>query len=276
MKAEAENHRWISPSDKLMIKSLKLLATLTLFGVMFLLFPKTAKAVSCSVAPTDTLVIISSSCSFDSTANGVPGELRITAGTLTISDAQTITATSMTFPVSSTGSTVTVGSGQYKPGLNIYMIDADGDHYAATTTQYAQATAPTNGVLRSTITSLTTTDCYDNNPNAKPGQTTAYAYSRGSTSAGALVADGSADGLSFDFDCNSATTKFRTTVDTPACANSCSIAQHPLTDVSGEATACGTTGINAGYASVVTNTDVYGACTSCTGSGSVTTTMVCK
>lgn len=243
-------------------KTLKLLVIFLLVGGVTFFFPRVVRAETCSdVTPAKTsLDLISTACSFSGDANGIDdGWIKASTGaTLTILAGQTINALSF---ILNGGSVVIIATGNLTLGSHIWMIDADVDTYAANTTQYVQASSPANGVLRSTIASLTTTDCYDSNATAKPGQTSYYTTNRG---------DGS-----FDYDCDGATTKRRLSCTDPTCANSCSVTC-PYIDATAEATACGTTGINAGFASATTNNDEYGACVSCTGSGTTFTTMECR
>lgn len=224
-------------------------------------FPKVVLAGTCSdITPTITSLDLTTSCSFSGDANGIDGgSITVSTGaTLTILSGQTINALSFLL---SGGSIVFIATGSLNLGSHIWMIDADADTYAANTTQYVQASAPANGVARSTITSLTTTDCYDANANAKPGQTTYYTSDRGDTS--------------YDYNCDSATTKRRLSCTDPTCGNNCAVTCDYI-DASAEGTACGTTGINAGYASATRNDDAHGVCISCTPSGTTTTTMECR
>ena len=149
----------------------------------------------------------------------------------------------------------------FKPGVFIWMTDADADGYPASTTQVAQAGSPGAGYVRkSTLTSASTTDCYDSSSSAKPGQATYYTANRG---------DGS-----FDYNCDSSITKRRLNCSAPVC-DACTVTCAYI-DASGEGTACGTTDINAGYESATRNNDEYGACVSCSGVGTTLTTMECR
>ena len=61
----------------------------------------------------------------------------------------------------------------------ICMTDADSDNYPANTTQIANCTS---GRRRYLMSSITTTDCYDSNANARPGQTNWFTTQRGDSS----------------------------------------------------------------------------------------------
>jgi len=62
---------------------------------------------------------------------------------------------------------------------NLWMVDGDSDGYPSTATQYAQAAAPSQGRRRYLMSSVSSTDCYDSNANAKPGQTQYFSAHRG-------------------------------------------------------------------------------------------------
>jgi hypothetical protein len=64
----------------------------------------------------------------------------------------------------------------------------------------------------------TTEDCYDANPNANPASTAYFTKPRGSTSTGAIAADTSPSGSSFDYNCDGVETKNVTSYNDP---NSC-------------------------------------------------------
>ena len=227
----------------------------------FIFFPHKASAAECSSAGLgDASCTVAGSYSFANTVDGLDGgaiQLQ-TGGTLTILNGYTVAAASF---ILNGGSMVINAGASFKPGVFIWMTDSDADGYPVSTTQVAQAGSPGAGYVRkSTLTSATTTDCYDSNANAKPGQSTYYTASRG---------DGS-----FDYNCDSSTTKRRTNCSAPVC-DACTVTCDYI-DASGEGTACGTTDINAGYQSATRNNDQYGACVSCTGSGTTTTTMECR
>lgn len=241
---------------------LKIITTLIFLVFGLFLFPSEALAAECSAAGlADASCTISSSYSFANTVDGLDGgaiQLQ-TGGTLTILNGYTVAASSFVL----NGGSMVINSGAiFKPGTGIWMLDSDSDLYPASTTQVAQAGSPGAGYVRkSTLTSASTTDCYDSNASAKPTQTTYYTVERGDAS--------------FDYNCDSAITKQRLGCDAPTCANNCTVTC-PYIDASGEGTACGTTDINAGYVSATRNNDEYGACVSCTGSGTTTTTMECR
>ena len=241
---------------------IKILATLILFAAGLFLFTHKASAAECSAAGLgEPSCTVSGSYSFANTVDGLDGgaiQLQ-TGGTLTILSGYTVAASSF---VLNGGSMVINSGATFKPGVNIWMTDADADGYPASATQVAQAGSPGAGYVRkSTLTSASTTDCYDANAFAKTGQTNYYPVNRG---------DGS-----FDYNCDSAITKRRLGCGAPTCANNCTVTCNYI-DASGEGTACATTGINAGYQSATRNNDQYGACVSCTGVGTTLTTMECR
>lgn len=237
---------------------------LTLFVLLLVgfLFPQKAYAAECSGAALNAAsCTVSNSYSFANTVDGLDGgaiQLQ-TGGTLTILNGYTVAATSFVF----NGGSMVINTGAtFKPGTAIWMTDSDGDGYPASTTQVSQAGSPGAGYVRkNTLTSASTADCYDSSANAKPGQATYYAVDRG---------DGS-----YDYNCDSAVSKTRIGCTTPNCGNSCTLTCGYF-DASAEGTACGTTDINAGYASASRNNDEYGDCSSCTKTGTTLTTMSCR
>jgi len=236
---------------------MKKIATFILFIASFFLFASNANAAECTSTSTSSCTV-SGAFSFSNATDGINGSITITTnGTLTLLNGYSVGATSFVF----TGGTMVVNTGAtLKPGTTtVYMLDADSDGYpASTTTKYFESAAGRRSV--SDLTSLSTADCYDSNANAKPTQTLYYSSNRG---------DGS-----YDYNCDSATTKRRLSCTSPVCS-ACSVTCDYI-DASGEGTACGTTGINAGYASATRNNDEYGNCVSCTGVGTTTTTMECR
>jgi hypothetical protein len=241
---------------------IKLLTIFVLALAGFIFFPHKASAAECSSAGLgDASCTVASSYSFANTVDGLDGgaiQLQ-SGGTLTILNGYTVAAASF---VLNGGSMVINAGATFKPGVYIWMTDSDADGYPVSTTQVAQAGSPGAGYVRkSALASASTTDCYDSNADAKPGQTTFYTTDRG---------DGS-----YDYNCDSDIRKRRLGCNAPTCANGCTVPCGNF-DASAEETACGTTGIDAGYASATTNNDEYGSCVSCTGVGSTTTTMECR
>lgn len=140
-------------------------------------------------------VTLGGSCTMSgSIVDGVDnGNLTIGANTLTISNPAVLVWNSG-FSITLGGSSqIAISSGASIQKSYLWMVDADTDGYPANTTQYAGSSNPVgNGRRRYLLTSATTTDCYDTNGNAKPGQTAYFTTSRG---------DGS-----FDYNCDSAQT----------------------------------------------------------------------
>lgn len=239
----------------------KFITTFIVLTGLFL-FPQKVSAAECSAAGlADASCTISNSYSFNNTVDGLDGgaiQLQ-TGGTLTILNGYTVAASSFVF----NGGAMVINTGaSFKPGTGIWMLDSDSDLYPASTTQVAQAGSPGAGYVRkNTLTSATTVDCYDANALAKTGQANYYTVNRG---------DGS-----FDYNCDSSTTKRRINCSAPTCANNCTVTCDYI-DASGEGTACGTGNINAGYQSATRNNDEYGSCVSCTGVGTTLTTMECR
>jgi len=81
--------------------------------------------------------------------------LVLQSGILLVNSNQTISFGSLSL----TGGSLAL-SGTLEVGLPLWVIDADGDGYPATTEQYAQTSAPTDGIRRNLVTSLTA-DCDD-------------------------------------------------------------------------------------------------------------------
>lgn len=120
-------------------------------------------AASCSGVPISGNYTVSSSCTFANTVDGVE------AGNLTINEGTSLTINSGYTVAWNSGQTIyingslVVNTGGTLKKTNLWMIDADNDHYPATTTQYAQDAAPTNGKRRSTMISITAVDPQDSN-----------------------------------------------------------------------------------------------------------------
>jgi hypothetical protein len=134
---------------------------------------------------------VATSCTFANTIDGVDnGDLIINSGcTLTINAGQTIVFNPGKKVVVNGALAINKGNpgGQLKKTY-LWMIDSDSDGYSPSLTQYAQDSAPPGGKRRSSMKSITSTDCYDQNANAYPGQTNYFTTHRG---------DGS-----FDYDCD--------------------------------------------------------------------------
>ncbi|HQA96243.1 MAG TPA: hypothetical protein PLN18_02645, partial [Candidatus Colwellbacteria bacterium] len=96
-------------------------------------------------------------------------------GNLIINPGVTLTLNS-TFAFNS-GKTITVngaiakGAGGILKNTNICMVDIDNDNYPASSTQYLQDTAPTNGKRRNTL-NAGGIDCNDNSASVYPGTVT--------------------------------------------------------------------------------------------------------
>lgn len=146
------------------MKYIKTIFILGIFQFFLLFFHKEpALAVSCN-PPVGGNLTISSDCAFSGTVDGVDSGtgaantavLSVSSGILTINPGQTISVGSLNM----TGGSVAL-SGVIKIGTPLWMTDADSDGYPAATTQYAQASAPTNGRRRNLMTSLSTIDTND-------------------------------------------------------------------------------------------------------------------
>ncbi|MCK4588473.1 hypothetical protein KAT60_01520 [Candidatus Woesebacteria bacterium] len=119
-------------------------------------------AVECS-HPISGNYVYNGDCTFRTGVDGVDtgtgstntATLTAQSGILIVYSGDTLTFGSMIL----TGGSVTV-QGTLKPGTPLWIVDADADGYPATTTQYAQTSAPTNGRRRNLMTSLTI-DCDD-------------------------------------------------------------------------------------------------------------------
>lgn len=230
------------------MKKAFLLITLLFFA--FLFSAKDVKAV-CTSSTSSTVNV---DCSFTDTVDGVDagtgttntGAIEITsAATLTIQSGQTIATGSVTL---TDGVLFIISGGQLKPGTPLWVIDTDSDGYPDSTTQYAQDSAPSNGIRRNAAGSFTVADCYGT-ADVFPGQDAWFTVDRG---------DGS-----FDYNCDDATTKRRqicacSCADPTPCTASCSYVEDDLSFG-----ACGANE-DAGPASCTRNDDEYGACVSCT------------
>ncbi len=211
---------------------------------------------------------ISSSCVFlgvgsfgVDTGSGTSNTATLTvsgaATTLTVNCNQTIGFGKI---VVSGGASIFISSGcggtpaKLAPGASVWMVDADGDHYPATTTQTVSTTSPGAGyVRRNTLTSTSTTDCDDTDVNAFPGQTAYFT----TISHGGI----------WDYDCSGATTYQISTCSCGACvSNSCGTSLGCITTTPSAGYTCGST-YNDGPSSCTENTDVYG-CSSCSPAGS--------
>lgn len=134
------------------------------------------------------------------------------------------------------GGAVTIYDGaKLHLGAKIWMVDQDADGYAASTTQYIQEAAPTNGRRKSAIVSTTTVDCDDTKSDVRPNQTGFFT---------AAIPAGGPKAGTFDYNCDGAITKQYTSTTAYAC-NTTGCADHYYTVVTGWATgsnpACGTT-----------------------------------
>jgi hypothetical protein len=209
---------------------------------------------------------VSTDCAFSGSANGVDSgsgantaTLTVHAGILTVSSNQTIGFGKIVL----SGGVIalpTDNSSRLVAGAGVWYTDEDNDHYPEDTTAVTSVSKPgANYKRKSTMTAITL-DCYPN-ADAHPGQTAFFAAHRG---------DGS-----FDYDCDSAITKARNSCSC-SCTDGCGAAATCSVIQVVEATACGTTGINAGPATCTRTNDVYGTCVTCTANGSTTTTMTCR
>jgi hypothetical protein len=147
-----------------MIKSLfKLIVISGLIVSGLFVVSSSAHAVVCA-RPISSNYTVTSDCTFESLVDGIDAGtgtsntsvLTAQSGILTINANQTVAFGSLSL----TGGSVAL-SGELKIGMPIWVVDADADGYPATTTQYAQTTAPTNGRRRNLMTSLNA-DCNDN------------------------------------------------------------------------------------------------------------------
>ena len=115
------------------------------------------------------------------------GTLYITGGSITVPSGATLIAGALS--ITGTGA-LAINSGgvlHIQNGNYICMTDADADGYPANTNQIAYCTS---GRRRYLMASISTTDCYEANANARPGSTYCGTTHRG---------DGS-----FDYNCNGA------------------------------------------------------------------------
>lgn len=129
--------------------------------LIFLFSAKEASAVDCP--SWQETAEVSSSCSFADSVDGADagtgstntGTINVSSGaTLTISASQTVATGSLTI---TNGNVVIISGGQVKSGTPLWVVDSDGDGYPDSTTQYAQTSAPTNGIRRNAASSET--DC---------------------------------------------------------------------------------------------------------------------
>lgn len=243
---------------------MKLLLSLLFLSAICALLTPHVYAAACSPPLTGNFTI-STDCAFSGTVNGVDSgadntntaQLTVSSGLLTINANQTIlvgtlilSGGSIAMPVDNTGA--------LKTRAAVYMIDSDSDGYPENTTQYY--TQPPGGRRRNLLTSVSSTDCYEGNPNVFPGQTQYFTVHRGDSS--------------FDYNCDSVETKGYD-ICTCSCSNDC-LATPVCTFTTGSyAAACGTSVVS-GPTSCTRTADVYGNCTACTGNGSTNTLMECR
>jgi hypothetical protein len=183
--------------------------------------------------------------------------------------------------VGQNGSGIIVASGNYvsiRTGVKCYVRDADNDLYSPNANG-CSATGGTGYIRRNKVTA-TTADCYDNNPNAKPGQTNYYTAYRGQTSTGALSTDNTASGNSFDFNCDSAspdTKQYPTaTYSCGACTNGSGYASYQNT-TNGFLTTVPNCGASGTYYTVTNSTCRDPAVANCSTSVSTSTvTQACR
>lgn len=133
---------------------------------IILMAPSKVSAVSCSSVPISGNYTVSSSCEFSGTVDGVDaGSGTTNTATITVNSGQTLTISAsqtVVFGGSITinGSISIVNTGQIRQ-TTLWMTDADTDNYPSSTTQTAQATAPTSGRRRNLMTSISSADCND-------------------------------------------------------------------------------------------------------------------
>ncbi|MBU0777289.1 hypothetical protein KKH23_03765 [Patescibacteria group bacterium] len=119
-------------------------------------------AVDCA-RPISSDFTVTSDCVFAGLVDGVDegtvssntAILTVQSGILTVNADQAVVFGILSL----TGGSVAL-SGQLNVGMPIWVVDADADGYPASTTQYAQTNAPTNGRRRNLMISLTA-DCND-------------------------------------------------------------------------------------------------------------------
>ncbi|HUD20105.1 MAG TPA: hypothetical protein VMR81_06715 [Patescibacteria group bacterium] len=204
---------------------------------------------------------ISSSCTFAGTGSyGVDtgsgtsntATLNITGGTLTVNCNQAIGFGKVVV----NGGSVAIASGcgatpaKLVPGGSVWMVDGDGDHYPATTTQTVSATSPgASYKRRNTITSTTLTDCDDTDANVHPGQTAYFT----------TISNG---GI-WDYDCSGGITYHVNLCTCGACiSNGCGSSLSCPDTYPTVGYTCGVTYAN-GASSCTANLDIYLNCTSC-------------
>ena len=150
---------------------------------------------------------VSASCS----TSGVAGA---DAGNITVNSAVTLTVTAATTVAWNSGYSITVSGnlaigGQIKQ-TNIWIKDADADLYAPNATdQLAQDTQPASYSRRSGASGVN--DCYDANAHVRPNHDTVF---------GDWHTTGGGGTPAFDYNCDSAETKFYTGTG-PSCGQSC-------------------------------------------------------
>lgn len=107
------------------------------------------------------------------TASTNTARLTVSAGTMTITSTQTLVVGDIV--LTGEGSIATFDGGSVlEIGKPMWMIDADADGYPSDTKMYVQTTAPTNGQRLNTMTSITTTDCDDNDGGVGGGTLSTY------------------------------------------------------------------------------------------------------
>lgn len=246
----------------------KIIGIITTILVIWIIVPRhPVYAVACT-PPISGNLTISSDCSFSGTVNGVDSGsgstntsiLTISAGILTINTSQTIGFGSMVLSGGSVALSAN-NTGALKPGALLWMVDADGDGYSPDGVQYVQESAPANGRRRSVMLG-TTTDCYDSNANAFPGQTSWFTVQRGDSS--------------FDYNCDSTVTYGRETCvcANPVCAPTC---ECTFGIIAGDYT-CGALSVAGPNGCTCSRRDGYGNCTgTCTNqNGSQSKTVNCR
>ncbi len=245
---------------------LKVLTAVAVGALFLIVAPQTVLAVNCAGVPINGSYTVTASCSFTNTVDGVDaGTGSTNTATITVNPSVTLTIlagqTIITGGITNNGIVAVVDTGQIRNNIAIYVTgtDADVDGYTTNTTQ-----AYTGSVRRNTLTSVTLTDCYDSNANAKPGQTAYYTTNRGDTS--------------FDYDCNSTADKQSTTTYTcVACTNGSGYASTQATSggwTTSGGPACGTT---ENYYTITNSTCQDPAAATCTGAYTTASqTMACR
>lgn len=230
-----------------------------------------AYAVDCSGVPVSGNYTVSSTCTFanspvDGIVDSCPTNTAVltidSTGSLSILNGQTIVVGSVSLTQSG-GSITIVDGGTLQLNTALYIADSDSDGYP----DYGASQSTSTGTCRTSMTSMTQTDCGPDSANAYPGATTYRSTSFTNT----------ATGLSYDWNCDGTETKQypTATYSCYACTNGSGYAstRNTVAGFVSSTPACGASGT---WRAITNSTCRDPAVSLCTGSYSTSTvTQTC-